>query len=140
MYKGQETVEIDRNEPLEPGSRVLLTFMTFGGTWITAANVAVIEKALERRTDWRIRSHSLPADQTVVFEVEVLKHNPVLITCAAIAGVIIAAGVVGFLLLHKTERIVTKTKETISTPAGSVATIGFTAIIGALVVWLIFRK
>lgn len=140
MYKGYNTIEIDKDEPLEPGSRVLLTFSTFGGSWITAANVAIIEKALERKSEFRIRSHSLPANQTVVFEVEVIKHNPVLLTCAAIAGVIVAVGVVGFMLLTKTERIIVAVTDTAKTPGGQIATVGFTAIMGALVVYLIFRK
>jgi len=140
MWKGNQTITIDKDEPLEPGTRVLLTFNTFGGSWITASNVAIIEKSLENKKEFRIRAHSLPANQQVIFEVEVIKHNPVLITCAAIAGVIVAAGVIGFMLLHKTERIVMAVTTTAKTPAGQIATVGFTAIMGALVVYLIFRK
>lgn len=137
MWKGKETVPIDKDTPLEPGTRVLLHFRSTGGTYLTAIQIAVLEKRLENRQDWRIRSHSLPANNQVIFEVEVLKHNPVLITCSAIAGVIIAAGVVAWLLLEKTERIVDRIT---GTPAGQVLSIGGTAIIGALVIYLIFKK
>ena len=140
MYKGKTTIEIDKDEPLHPGDRVLLTFSTFGGSWITAANVALIERALEGRKEFRIRSHSLPTNQSVVFEVEVIKHNPVLITCAVIGGIMVAVGIVGFMLLTKTERIVVAMADATTSPAGQIATVGFTMIIGALVAYLIFRK
>ncbi len=135
MWRGKETVEISEDDPLEPGTKILMHFKTWGGTYITAAEIAMIEWKLEKEDRFRIRSHSLPADQTVIFEIEVLKHNPVLLTAGAIAAVIIVSGVIGFLLLTKVERIIDTVFES---PVGKYATVGVTTVIIVLVLYFVY--
>lgn len=115
-----EKIEIDINKPLNPGDVIEMHFKTTGMVWITAAQIALIEYRLEKRKDFQIISHSLPAGNRVIFTVEVLKTNPVVVTAAVIAAAIIGAGVVAWLILDKVYQI-------IEAPAGK-ALIGGTAL------------
>lgn len=92
-----ETIVIDKDRPLNPGDVVLLHFMTPGGTWIKAAECAMVESALERRKDFTIKSIDYWQPGKVIIEVEVLKTNPAFVTVAIIVGsiltlVLLAAG------------------------------------------------
>ena len=92
-----ETIEIDKDRRLNPGDVVLLHFMAPGGTWIKAAEAAMVESALERRKDFKITSIDYLQPGKVIFEIEVLKTNPVFVTTAIIVGsiltmVLLAAG------------------------------------------------
>lgn len=111
-------VEIDINKQLQPGDIIELHFITLGMGWITAAQIALIEGRLERRKDFTILAHSLPENNKIVFTVRINKTNPVMVTAAIIAGLIIGAGVVAWLTLDKVYQIM-------ESPAGQVGMIGF---------------
>lgn len=113
-------IEIDKNKPLNPGDIIEMQFKTTSMVWLTATQIALIEWRIEKRKDFRILSHSLPANNRVNFVIEVLKTNPVILTAAVIGGVIIGAGVVAWLTLDKVYQI-------IEAPAGK-ALIGGTAL------------
>lgn len=115
-----EKIEIDINKPLSPGDIIEMHFKTTGMVWMTAAQIALIEYRLEKRKDFRILSHSLPAGNEVFFTIQVLKTNPVIVTAAVIGAAIIGAGVVAWLTLDKVYQI-------IEAPAGK-ALVGGTAL------------
>lgn len=112
-----EKIEIDIDKQLQPGDIVEMHFKTTGMTWLTAAHIAMIEWQIEKRKDFRIRSWTLPANNKVVFAIETLKTNPVIVTAAVIAAAIIGVGVVAWLTLDKVYQIV-------ESPAGKVAAVG----------------
>jgi len=134
-------IEIDKDQVLNPGDRVELHFKSSGMAWVKAAQIAIIDARINRRDDWRIREFRTPDDQptVIICVVEVLTEEQrkaqaeedqpeiqtasagVVITCAAIAGTIIAAGVVYSLTLQKTFLIV---KDISASPAGKVAVAG----------------
>lgn len=131
-----EKVEIDKNKPLNPGDIIEMHFSTTGMVWPTAAQIALIEWRLEKRKDFRILSHSLPAGNKVFFTIEVLKTNPVIVTAAVIGAAIIGAGVVAWLTLDKVYQI-------IEAPAGK-ALVGGTALfipaLAVIAVLMFLRK
>jgi len=119
--------EIDKNKPLNPGDVIELHFRSPGMVWIAAAQIALIEWRLEKRKDFRVLSHSLPAGNRVIFTIKVLKTNPVVVTAAVIGAVIIGAGVVAWLTLDKVYQI-------IEAPAGKTMIAGTALFIPALAV------
>lgn len=112
--------EIDKNQPLNPGDIIEMHFSTMGMVWVKATQIALIEWRLEGRKDFTILSVSTPGLNSVVFTIQILKTNPVIVTAAVIGGVIIGAGVVAWLTLDKVYQI-------LETPAGKAA-IGGTAL------------
>jgi len=115
-----EKIEIDINEPLAPGDIIEMHYKTTGMVWLTAAQIALIEYRLEKRKDFRIVSHSLPAGNRVIFTIKVCQTNPIVVTAAIIGAAIVGAGVVAWLTLDKVYQI-------IEAPAGK-ALIGGTAL------------
>ncbi len=113
-----QKVEIDRDKPLEPGDLIELHFKTIGGSWLRYAHIALIEYTLEGQKEFKIISSRLPNDHTMIIEVRINKTNPVLLTAALIAGLIIAVGVVGWLTLDKVYQI-------LESPAGKIGIAGF---------------
>ena len=126
-----QKVEIDINKPLNSGDIIEMQFKTTGMVWITATQIALIEWRIEKRKDFRILSHSLPANNRVNFVIQILKTNPVLITAAVIGGVIIGAGVVAWLTLDKVYQIT-------ESPTGKVLAGG--AIVAAVLALLVLIK
>jgi len=122
-----EKKEIDINKPLNPGDIIEMHFRTTGMVWIAATQIALMEWRLEKRKDFRMLSHSLPAGNRVIFTIEVLKTNPVIVTAAVIGAVIIGAGVVAWLTLDKVYQI-------IEAPAGKTMIAGTALFIPALAV------
>jgi len=112
-----EKVEIDRHKELLPGDRVELHFTSLSMVWITAAQISIIDYKLSTRKDFRILSWQTPANNQVVFTVEVLKTNPLLVTAAIIGGLIIGAGILAWLTLDKVYQIM-------EAPVGKVAVAG----------------
>jgi len=109
-----EKIEIDRHKPLSPGDRLELHFTSLSMVWITAAQIAIIDARLESRKEFRILSWQFPANNKVVFTVEILKTNPIIVTAAIIGGLIIGAGVLAWLTLDKVYQIM-------ESPAGKIA-------------------
>jgi len=123
-----EKIEISKDEPLNPGDRIDMHFLTTDMFWITAAQIVLIESRLESREDFRILSWSLPEYNKVIFKVEVLKTNPVILTAAVIGAGIIGAGIITWLVLDKVYKIV-------ESPAGTIALAGTGSLgIAALVI------
>jgi len=148
-------IPIDKNRLLNPGDRVELHFKTTGMAWIRATQIALIESRMKSRADFKIiRFKEYPDQPTLlVMEVEVIGKSVepaepevqkagIGITCVAIAGVIITAGVVWNLTLLFTYLIV---KEVVESPVGKVAVAGTgigiaAAGIAALLLFVLPRK
>jgi len=134
-------VEIDQNEPLQPGDIVELEFIGFSMLWLQAAQIAAIEYWINlTRKEFTILNWSIPEKNKVIFRVRVNSTNPVLITALVIAGAITAVGVVAWLSLDKVYKITT---EITQSPAASVAIggIGSLAIVAAIILFLgLFEK
>jgi len=125
-----QKVEIDRNKPLQPGDIIELHFSTLGMTWITAAQIALIEWRLAGRRDFTILSQSLSENNKAIFTARINKTNPVVVTAAVIGALIIGAGVVAWLTLDKVYQIM-------ESPAGQVGMVGFGALATAVAVALV---
>lgn len=122
-----ERIEIDKDQPLQPGDVIELHFLTVGMVWIQATQIALIEWRLVGRKDFTILSHSLPADNKVIFTVRVNKTNPVIVTAAVIGGLIITAGVIAWLTLDKVYQIIEE-------PSGQILVGGIGAIATAVAI------
>ncbi len=105
-----ETIEIDKDRELNPGDVVFMHFKAPGATWLKATECAMIESALQRRTEFMIISIDYWQPGKVIFEVEVLKTNPVIVTVAYIVSAVLGATAV-FLaagwMFEKAELVVT---------------------------------
>ena len=112
-------IEIDKDQVLNPGDRVELHFKSSGMAWIKAAQIAIIDARMDGREDWRIREFETPVDEPtlIICRIDILGNETpndpyqnevfaagggAVVTCAAIAAVIITAGVVYSLTLQKT--------------------------------------
>lgn len=132
-----EKIEIDKNKALVPGDVIEMHFKTAGMLWLTSAQIALIEWKLEKRTDFRIISHSLPVGNRVIFTIRITEPAPgetpkvyaagIGVTAAIIGAAIIGAGVIAWLTLDKVYQI-------IETPAGKAAVIGTSLFLPALAV------
>lgn len=110
-------IEIDRDKPLNPGDIIELHFKTLGMVWLKASQIALVDWYLDRRKDFKIRSWSLPNNTSVIFEVEILKTNPVIVTAAVVAAAIAGVLFMCWLTLDKVYQIV-------DVPAGKIAVAG----------------
>jgi len=134
-----EKIEIEKNKPLNPGDVIELHYKTTGMLWMTAAQIALIEWQMEKRKDFRILSHSLPAGNIVIFEIRITEPAAaeipkvyeagvgIGITAAIIGAAIIGAGVVAWLTLDKVYQIM-------ETPAGKAAVTGTALFLPALAI------
>lgn len=115
---------IDKDKPLRPGDRVRLTFTSHGLFWLQATQIAMIEAALERKEGFRVKSWQIDEKtKKIVFVCDIVKTNPIIITCAVIAGAIALSGVTLWLVLDKTEQL-------IESPVGAALGMGTVALIG----------
>jgi len=110
-------IEISKDKPLSPGDLIEMQFRTYGGSWLRAAQLALIEKKLEGRGDFQVLSWTLIATNGVAFKIKILKSNPVILTAGIIGGIIIASGVVAWLTLDKVYQIM-------ESPAGQIGVAG----------------
>lgn len=86
-----KTIEIDKNKELKPGDDVFLYFKAPGATWLKATEAALVENALEKRNEFRIISIDYLQEGYIIFEIEVLKTNPVVVTVLYIVSAVLAA-------------------------------------------------
>lgn len=126
-------VEISQDEVLQPGDIAEIHFKAPGATWLKATEAAWIESRLENRKEFRIKSINYQVEGELIFTVEVLKTNPVVVTAGLIVMAILSvAGIFGLgLVLDRIYKIV-------QTTAGSVGTVGIAVV--AIIVALIFYK
>lgn len=129
-----EKIEIQKDDPLVPGDRIEIHFRAPGPTWMKAAEAAGIEWRLENRKEFRIRSVNYNEPGRLIFTIEVLKTNPVVVTGGMIVMAILGvAGILGLaLILDKIYKIV-------STVPGSVGTISLAAI-GIIIALMFYKK
>lgn len=139
-----EKIEIDKNKPLNPGDIIEMHFKTTGMFWLTAAQIALVEWQMEKRKDFRILSHSLPAGNAVIFTIQITEPAAVPqvykagvgVTAAIIGAAIIGAGVVAWLTLDKVYQIM-------ESPAGK-AVVGGTAVsfaaLAVIAILILLRK
>lgn len=123
-----QKIEIDKDRELNPGDVVLLHFAAPGATWLKATECAMIESSLERRTEFMITSIDYWQPGKVLFEVEVLKTNPLIVTVGYIVSAVLGATAV-FLaagwMFEKAELVV-------KAPATKAISIGILIIAGLL--------
>jgi len=120
--------EIGINEQLFPGDEIEMHFKVFGPSWtyLRAAELAMLIYRLEQKNpDWELIAwDSTTYTDKLVLSFRILKSNPVIITAAIIAAIVIgfaAAGLFAWLAFDKVYKIV-------STPAAQVAMVGTGAI------------
>lgn len=129
--------EIDINEQLFPGDEIEMHFKVFGPSWtyLRAAELAMLIHRLERKNpDWELTSwDSTTYTDRLVLSFRILKSNPVVVTAAIIAAIVIGGGLFAWLALDKVYKIAT-------TPAAQVAMVGtgalgitFAVIVGYLI-------
>lgn len=129
-----EKVEIDKDQVLSPGERIEIHFKAFGPTWLKATEAALIENRLERREGFRIRSINYQVPGALIFTVDILKTNPIVITAGLIVMAILSvAGILGLaLILDKIYKIV-------QTVPGGIGTVSL-AVIGIIVALIFYKR
>ncbi len=122
-----ERIEIDKNKALSPGDIVELHFRSIGLFWIMATQLAAIEYRLSREKTFRILNWRISDKNKIIFKVEVLQTNPVIVTAVVIAAAIAGVGVIAWLTLDKVYQI-------LETPAGKIgiAGIGSLGVVAAI--------
>ena len=121
-------IEIDKDRELNPGDVVLLHFKAPGATWLKSTVCAMVESSLERRNEFMITSIDYWQPGKVVFEVEVLETNPVIVTVGYIVSAVLGTTAV-FLaagwMFEKAELVV-------KAPAVKAISIGILIVAGLL--------
>ena len=119
--------EIRSDAPLFPGDTIRMTFKTLGtpsswGGWLQAIDVYFYQRYIESNPNFKVIAYSQPGD-SIIFTIKVKEpdkpefQQASVGTALLIAGTIIGAGLIGYLMLTKVEKMV-------STPAGQVALAG----------------
>jgi len=133
--------EIDENEPLFPGDVILMTFQTYGSSWIylRASELCVLKWQLSRKHPyWRMTawdSTTYPDKLIIEFLIKEPPTDEVpqvqqasVITPLIIAAIVIGGGLFAWLSLVKVEKIV-------DSPAGKLALAGTGSLgVAALVI------
>lgn len=115
---------INKDKSLSPGDRVRLTFTSHGLFWLQATQLAMIEAALEGKEGYRVKSWRIDEEtKKIEFVCDIVETNPVIVTCAVIAGAIALSGVTLWLVLDKTEQL-------IESPVGAALGIGTIVVVG----------
>lgn len=129
--------EIDLNEQLFPGDEIEMHFKVYGPRWtyLRAAELALLINRLEqKRPEWKLTSwDSTTYTDRLVLSFKVLQTNPIVVTAAIIAAIVIGGGLFAWLALDKVYKIA-------SMPAAQVAMVGtgalgitFAVIVGYIV-------
>jgi hypothetical protein len=122
--------EIRSDAPLFPGDTIRMTFKTLGtpsswGGWLQAIDVYFYTRYIESNPNYKIIAYSQPGD-SIIFTIKVKEfvgppqehtQQASVGTALLIAGTIIGAGLIGYLMLTKVEKMT-------STPAGQVVLAG----------------
>lgn len=129
----ERTVITNLDAPLDPGDIIELRFKSTGMFWIQATHIAMIEWRLSGDKRFRIRNYTIYEPNTVVFKVEVLQTNPVIVTASVIAAAIIGVGVIFILTLESVYKLVNVPIEALQKPAITVIAVGvLLAVLGSI--------
>jgi len=122
--------EIDLNEQLFPGDEIEMHFKVFGPSWtyLRAAELAMLIHRLEqKRPEWELTAwDSTTYTDRLVLTFRILQTNPVVVTAAIIAAIVVGGGLFAWLALDKVYKIS-------STPAGQVALAGPSLVVVGIV-------
>ena len=143
---------LDPNQALSAGDRLEMHFKSTGLTWIKATQIYLLEKKLEGRTDFRILNiETATVDPTaLVIRVEVLQSNPILVTAAYIAIVIVGSATAGgiifklcfedaWLLTMETVKVMAETGKETAEAVKEVVTGPGLLIVGAIILWVLLK-
>ena len=150
--------EINGSDEIKQGDRLRFSYTTTGLTWLTAAQIAIVESRLAKK-GFRISNEETTNKQIIIectFE-PAQSDEPQIQKASIISGAVIiaaataAAGLVLWLLLDKIEKWTQVTGQTISetidnvtsTPAGKAVAVGgsvFMAGLGIALVYWLFKK
>jgi len=134
-----ERIEIDENEPLQPGDIIEMHCRTIGLTWLTAAQVAILEWKLKGQPNFQLVSSTYSGNR-IVLKIRIIEpaghqvpmQKAGVVSAALIIKVVAAVsiGVLAWLSLDKIYKIV-------ESPAGKIGvaglgTMALTAGIGGL--------
>jgi hypothetical protein len=123
----------DYEATLDPGDIVELTFISTGLFWMMAAHIAAIDYQLANDERFKIRSWTIYEPNKVVFKIEVLKTNPVLVTIAVISAAIIGVGIIFKLTLDSAHKLVNVPAEALKKPAIQAIAVGIVlALLGSI--------
>ncbi len=124
--------EIPEDKPLQPGDIVRLTFSAWGPMFLKATEAAMIEASLANKEGYRLMNIDYLTPGKMIFKFRIVKTNPVVITCLAIAGVVMIIGGVAGYVLESTEQL-------FETPVAAVASVGL-VIVAGIVLLSVLRK
>jgi len=97
--------EIGINEQLFPGETIEMHFKVYGPNWtyLRAAELSMLIYRLERKNpDWELTAwDSTTYPNKLVLTFKILKSNPVVVTAAIIAAIVIGGGLFAWLALDK---------------------------------------
>lgn len=157
----KQWVEISEHSPLRPGDEVRLFFTVTGFTYLTAMQVALVERKLKRDPRFTMLRHSIPqktgaiqlTELTVDVRVNKVQHGYTgdwmttqlivagTITALVIAAVIKAAfvGIVAYVVFSGARKLVEATGEAAAKSTEAIQETGWTAlkIAGAFVLAVI---
>ena len=131
-----ETIEVGKDHKLYPGDIVILYFNTPGGTWMKAAECAMVESALAARNDIEVINLDYWQEGQVIIKIEVLRSNPAFLTVGILVTAILAATAGMFLAagwMFERAELVLKAP---ATTAMSITTL----VIAVIVLMLVFRR
>lgn len=124
--------KIPEDKPLEPGDKVRLTFAAPGPTFLKATEAAIIEASLANKEGYRLTRTDYLSPGKMVFYFDIVKTNPVIVTCLAIAGMIMVVGAAVGYMFESAEQSVEAIADVII-PAGVLAIVG-------MVLYMMLRK
>ncbi len=110
-----ERIEIDKNEPLQPGDIIELHYKTFGPTWIKATQVAILERRLKDKPEYELISSQYLQNRLILTikirqpaaepEMQVQKASIVSAALIIKAITVVAVGVLIWMSLDKIYKI-----------------------------------
>ena len=123
---------------LKPGDVVVLTFRTSSNLWLMSTEIAMIENYFEGRPDIELLSNSLPQDGFIEFKfliksdlvdpgpgkVDTIQKAGVPITPLVVGGMVVACGLMVWLVLHKAWLVLHKAERLVDSTAGQIALAG----------------
>jgi len=129
--------EISKDEPLFPGDVIEMHFNVFGPDWVyfRAAELAALIWRLEQKNpDWELIAwDSTTHKDKLLLTFRILKSNPVVVTAAIIAVIVVGGGLFTWLALDKVYKIATTPGAQIALAGTGAVGIVFVVIVGYLV-------